>query len=159
MYFFDGHNLFDDADATYGKSWGMRDFLLRWDKPMIIVGMECGHGPDERLSEYTPYRARYGMFSRFEPQGEATMRWIVQDVKPMIDREFRTWAHREATGIGGSSMGGLMALYGLVRFNDTFSKGACISSALGFCQPQVMREMNSVYIHPDTRAFLSWGTR
>ena len=34
MYFFDGHNLFRDEDATYGKSWGMQEFLLSWDKPM-----------------------------------------------------------------------------------------------------------------------------
>lgn len=160
MYFFDGHNLFSDADATYGKSWGMADFLRRWDKPMIIVGMECGHVGQERLAEYSPYTgSRPGMFWLPNPLGDATMRWITDEVKPMIDREYRTWAHREATGIGGSSMGGLMAVYGLVRYNAVFSKGACISSALGFCQPQVMREMNSHPMHPDTRAFLSWGTR
>ncbi len=87
------------------------------------------------------------------------MRWIVQDIKPMIDREYRTWGHREATGIGGSSMGGIMAIYGLVKYNWVFSKGACISSATGYCMPQLMNDMRSSYIHPDTRAFLSWGTK
>ena len=43
MYFFDGHNLFFDRDATYGKSWGLKDFLDGWGKDMIVVGMECGH--------------------------------------------------------------------------------------------------------------------
>ena len=43
MYFFDGHNLFYDADATYGKSWGLKNFLDGWDKNMIVVGMECSH--------------------------------------------------------------------------------------------------------------------
>ena len=43
MYFFDGHNLFSDAEATYGKSWGLSAFLSRWNRPMIIVGMECSH--------------------------------------------------------------------------------------------------------------------
>ena len=43
MYFFDGHNLFWDEDATYGKSWGMKEFLEHWKKPMIMVGIECGH--------------------------------------------------------------------------------------------------------------------
>lgn len=43
MYCFDGHNLFFDEDATYGKSWGLQAFLRRWEKPMIVVGMECGH--------------------------------------------------------------------------------------------------------------------
>ena len=49
MYFFDGHNLFTDEDATYGKSWGMKEFLEGWDKDMIIVGIECGHDGYERL--------------------------------------------------------------------------------------------------------------
>ena len=43
MYMFDGHNLFYDSDATYGKSWGMKDFLDSWDKKIIIVGAECSH--------------------------------------------------------------------------------------------------------------------
>ena len=43
MYVFDGHNLFRDEDATYGKSWGMETFLNQWPKDMIVVGMECGH--------------------------------------------------------------------------------------------------------------------
>lgn len=159
MYFFDGHNLFSDEDATYGRAWRLKDFLDHWDKPMIIVGMECSHEGNGRLGEYSPYSAKTGMFKILEPKGDATMQWIVNEVKPYIDRTYRTWGHREATGIAGSSMGGLMSIYALVRYNDYFSKGACISSALGFCQTQVMREMNQCYIHPDTRAFLSWGTR
>ena len=51
MYFFDGHNLFRDCDATYGKSWGLMDYLSAWDKKIIGIGMECGHGEGERLSE------------------------------------------------------------------------------------------------------------
>ena len=51
MYMFDGHNLFYDSDATYGKSWGLKDFLDHWDKKIIIVGMECSHEGDQRLSE------------------------------------------------------------------------------------------------------------
>lgn len=51
MYFFDGHNLFDDSEATFGKSWGLKDFLKRWSKDMIIVGIECGHKGNERLKE------------------------------------------------------------------------------------------------------------
>ena len=43
MYFFDGHNLFYDSDATYGKSWGLKTFLDGWNKRMIVVGMECSH--------------------------------------------------------------------------------------------------------------------
>ena len=41
MYFFDGHNLYSDEDATYGKSWGLKEFLEQWGKDMIVVGIEC----------------------------------------------------------------------------------------------------------------------
>ena len=88
MYFFDGHNLFLDEDATYGKSWGLKAFLEGWGKRMIVVGMECGHEGQERLREYLPYPANKGSsFSRFEPTGDATMQWIIREVKPVIDRE------------------------------------------------------------------------
>ena len=55
MYFFDGHNLFLNEDATYGKSWGLKEFLETWGKQLIVVGIECGHEGQERLSEYLPY--------------------------------------------------------------------------------------------------------
>ena len=160
MYFFDGHNLFLDEDATYGKSWGLKEFLDTWGKPMIVVGIECGHEGQERLSEYLPYFANKGShFDQFEPMGDATMKWIVQEVKPMVDREYRTIPFRECTGIGGSSMGGLMALYAAVHYNRWFSKAACVSSAIGFCMRPLMADIRRNIISPDTRVYLSWGTR
>ena len=159
MYFFDGHNLFLDGDATYGKSWGLADFLDRWHKKMIIVGMECGHEGDERLSEYLPYPVKRGFLSRFDPLGDATMRWITEEIKPFVDRELPALPFRECTGIGGSSMGGLMALYGAVRYNAVFSKAACLSSAVGFCMPPLKRDIRACPFSPDTRVCLTWGSR
>lgn len=160
MYFFDGHNLFSDEDATYGKSWGLKDFLDGWDKKMIVVGMECGHEGEERLSEYLPYPADKGShFDRFEPMGDETLQWILNEVKPLIDLEYRTIPFRECTGIAGSSMGGLMALYAVVRYNRWFSKGGCVSSAIGFCMRPLMNDMRKNKLSPDTRVYLSWGSR
>ena len=160
MYFFDGHNLFTNEDATYGKSWGMKEFLEGWDKKMIMVGIECGHDGEERLSEYLPYHANKGSrFEIFEPMGQATMDWIVDEIKPLIDREYRTIPFRECTAIGGSSMGGLMALYAVAHYNRWFSKGACVSSAIGFCMRPLMSDLRKSAISPDTRIYLSWGTR
>ena len=159
MYFFDGHNLFKDQDATYGKSWGMEAFLNTWSKDMILVGIECGHDGYERLSEYLPYPAAKGShFAQFQPMGQETMDWIVHEIKPYIDSHFRTIPFRECTAIGGSSMGGLMALYAAVHYNQWFSKAACVSSAVGFCIRSVMKDMRSCPMSPDTRIFLSWGT-
>lgn len=160
MYFFDGHNLFLDGDATYGKSWGLKSFLDGWEKKMIVVGIECGHEGEERLSEYLPYPAnKSSWFGKFSPMGEETMAWIVREIKPMIDLEYRTIPFRECTGIAGSSMGGLMALYAAVHYNRWFSKAGCVSSAIGFCMRPLMADMRKNPLSPDTRMYLSWGSR
>lgn len=158
MYFFDGHNLFYDEDATYGKSWGLKDFMDQWSKKMIIVGMECGHEGKERLSEYSPYTMNTYFAGKIEGIGDETFKWIINEVKPMIDREYRTYSHREATGIAGSSMGGLMAVYGVTVYNDIFSKGACLSSAVTPCMALIERDLKKQRISPDTRVYFSWGT-
>ena len=75
----------------------------------------------------------------------------------MIDREFRTWSHREATAIAGSSMGGLMSLYGVLRFNSCFSKAACISSTIIPCFRKLCTDIRKSSLHPDTRIWLSYG--
>ena len=160
MYFFDGHNLFSNEDATYGKSWGLKEFLEGWDRELILVGIECGHEGDERLSEYLPYRVWFNRFFRkFKPMGGITMDWIVREIKPMIDREYRTLPDRAHTGIGGSSMGGIMSLFAGIHYNQWFSRAACVSSAMGFCMGPLMKDIQVSTIEPGTRFYLSWGTR
>ena len=156
MYFFDGHNLFFDEMATYGKSWGLKSFLDGWEKPVIIVGMECCHEGQGRLDEYCPYpRTMFG--HRIKPLGEATFQWIINDIKPMIDGWLRTWPHREATGIAGSSMGGIMSLYGAIAHNDVFGKAAPLSTGLRWSGKRLREELDRSPINADTRIFLSWG--
>ena len=51
LYMFDGHNVFFDEDATYGKSWGMAEYMDATETPLIIAAVECNHSPDNgRLS-------------------------------------------------------------------------------------------------------------
>ena len=156
MYMFDGHNLFFDSDATYGKCWGFKEFLDSWEKKIIIVGMECSHEGNNRLREYCPYH--WDSFAGpIDGIGEQTMDWIVYELKPRIDQMYRTWAHREATGIGGSSMGGLMSLYAAIRYNNTFSKAACLSSAISFCGKELRAAIAEKDLASDTKVFLGWG--
>ena len=159
MYFFDGHNLFHDSDATYGKCWGLKSFLDGWSKNMMIVGMECSHVGNERLEEYLPYPATTKSFGPLAVKGDKTLAWIVNEIKPLIDREYRTYPNRQCTGIAGSSMGGLMSIRGVVHYNHIFSKAACVSSAIGFCPKSVMEDVYAAPINPDTRVYLPWGSR
>ena len=89
MYFWDGHNLFYDSDATYGKSWGLREFLDSWAKDMIIVGIECSHEGTHRLDEYCPYDTSL-MGTAIRGEGERTLDWVTQSLKPYIASRFRT---------------------------------------------------------------------
>ena len=156
MYFFDGHNLFFNERATYGKSWGLKDFLDNWEKPLIIVGMECSHEGNARLSEYSPHKRR--MFGQdIQDMGIQTFEWIINDVKPWTDANLRTWSHREATGIGGSSMGGIMSLYGVIAHNDVFGKAACLATGVRRYERDLMRDLKGTDIDPDTRVYLSFG--
>ncbi|MCP1661281.1 alpha/beta hydrolase [Neisseria perflava] len=155
MYFFDGHNLFFDNQATYGKSWGLYDFMQAWPKKMMIVGIECGHEGNERLSEYSPYSFHSAFFGgRLNGLGHETMEWIVNDIKPYIDSTYRTYPFREATGIAGSSMGGLMSIYAVGKYNRIFSKAACLSSAI---LNELYADMEQCAIDSNTRVYLSWG--
>lgn len=125
LYMFDGQNVFFDADATYGKSWGVADYLDYTDTPLIVAAVECNAGPNnERLVEYSPYRFDDPTYGHFDGKGQETMSWFIHRFKPFIDHNFRTLPDREHTFIGGSSMGGLMSLYALLQYNDTFSRAA-----------------------------------
>lgn len=92
-------------------------------------------------------------------RGDETMRFIVDTLKPMIDATYRTWPFREATGIGGSSMGGLMSAYAVIRYNRWFSKAACLSSAIGPGMRALTEDLDRSELSADTRVYLSWGTK
>ena len=58
------------------------------------------------------------------------MSWFIHRFKPLIDQNFRTLPDRAHTFIGGSSMGGLMSLYALLQYNDTYSRAAALSPSI-----------------------------
>lgn len=159
MYMFDGHNLFDDREATFGVSWGLEDFLKEYLKEFIVVGIECDHRGSRRLQEYTPYPISNTFFGKADGDGAALMDWVVSELKPHIDKNYRVWPQRAATGIGGSSMGGLMAMYAVVHHNDVFSKAACLSPSVMICTDQLSDELFNNDIDPDTKIYWSFGGR
>lgn len=129
LYMFDGHNLFTDEEATYGKCWGLSDYLDRTKTPLIVAAVECNHEGDSRLSEYSP--VSFGFYGKkIVGRGKKTMDWLTGSFKPMIDGAYATLPDRAHTFIAGSSMGGLMTLYALAKYNRYFSKGAALSPSL-----------------------------
>ncbi|OGT56528.1 MAG: hypothetical protein A3E01_10625 [Gammaproteobacteria bacterium RIFCSPHIGHO2_12_FULL_63_22] len=119
LYMFDAQNLFDDATSFVGE-WGVDESLDALAKSdgieLIVVGID--HGDDRRISELRPWaHPRFG-----KAEGDQFLDFVVGTVKPFIDRNYRTRTRRKDTGIAGSSLGGLMAHYAVLRHPAVFSR-------------------------------------
>lgn len=158
LYMFDGHNLFRDEWAAFGRAWRMDRFLAQWEKPMIVIGIDCDQEGNNRLVEYSPYEMTVPPCGLIHGTGTAVMDWIIGELKPRMDERYPTIPFREATGIAGSSMGGLMAMFAVLRYNTWISKAACLSSSFRFCASQILEETEQSVLDPDTRVYLSWGS-
>ena len=160
LYMFDGHNVFFDEDATYGKSWGMKEYLEENRTPVIVVAVECDHGKDyARLKEYAPYSFRDPHFGPIEGKGPVYMDWMIRSLKPRIDRTYPTLPDRANTWIAGSSMGGLMSYYAVLAHNDVFSRAACLSPSVWFGREQLKRLTKEAELDPDTMIYMDYGSR
>jgi len=159
LYMFDGHNVFFDSHATYGKSWGMEKYMDQTRTQMIIVAVECNHGPDHaRICEYAPYSFTDPYFGKITGRGEVYMNWLIRDLKPVIDTSFLTLPGRDHTMIAGSSMGGLMSLYAVLKYNDIFFGAACLSASFHFCQDEMERLIKDAQISQNTIIYLDFGS-
>ena len=158
LYMFDGHNVFYDSHATYGKSWGMKEYLRKTKLPLIVVGVECNPEGNKRLSEYSPWGfSRWGLGDICGRGGE-TMEWIVKSLKPSVDAEFRTLSDRDHTMLAGSSMGGLMTVWAMMAYNDVFSCGAALSPCLFLNTGRMTAKIkNASFIKP-TRIYMDYGS-
>ncbi len=158
MYMFDGHNVFFDSDATYGKSWGMNSYMSWTRTPLIIVAIECNHNGDERLFEYSPFDFENSTLGKVRGKGKLYMDWMVNTLKPEIDAKYRTMPDREHTLICGSSMGGLMALYGATQYNHVFQRAACLSPSLWVSPVGVVEMVARADIKNDTCIYMDYGS-
>ncbi len=160
LYMFDGHNVFYDSDATYGKSWGLGEYLDACQTPLIVAAVECNHHPDNgRLSEYSPFTFYEPDLGQVEGRGQITMEWFTRVLKPEMDRNLRTLPGRRHTFIAGSSMGGLMALYALLEYNQVFSRAAALSPSLWVAPERVARMVRGCDVAADTVLYMDYGSR
>jgi len=160
LYMFDGHNVFYDDDATYGKCWGMKEYLDESQTPLMVVGVECNHNPKGgRLSEYAPFSFSAPKLGSITGRGHETMEWIVNVLKPLIDEQYPTLPGRYDTFVAGSSMGGLMSLYAVVQYNHVFSRAAALSPSVWFATRRLDEFLRDTPIRPDTVIYMDYGSR
>lgn len=158
MYMFDGHNVFFDTHATYGKSWGMGEYLDENHKQLIIVAVECTHNGNERLSEYSPVDFDMADVGHIHGRGREYMDWLTNTLKPYIDANYPTLADREHTSIAGSSMGGLMSLFAVCEYNHVFQKAACISPSFWIAKDRVLDIVANSEVGSDSSIYIDYGS-
>ncbi len=164
LYMFDGQNLFDDEEASYGKSWGLLKFLEESETPLMVVGVECNHHPENiapggRLSEYTPFDFGDPEWGSVKARGRITMDWFTKELKPYIDANYPSLPQREYTFIAGSSMGGLMTIYALCKYGKYFSRGAALSPSVGFSPEKVMDMIEKAKFRKNTVLYMDYGEK
>ncbi|MDO9548178.1 MAG: alpha/beta hydrolase-fold protein [Candidatus Marinimicrobia bacterium] len=121
LYMHDGQNLFDARTASFGNEWRIdeiADSLIQTGRiePLIIVGID---NTNQRTEEYSLIETGYNY-----------QHFVVDELKPLIDNQYRTIPDRTHTAVGGSSLGGLIAFIFLWEYDHIFSKAICMSPAL-----------------------------
>ena len=125
LYLQDAQNLFGEGSA-YGN-WKIDEKLsilkARGKGDLIVVAID--HGQEDRFEEYSPYKSRNGL-----GKGKKYAHFVAKTLKPFIDKQYRTRPERENTGIGGSSMGGLVSIYAGLMYPDLIAKMMIFSPSL-----------------------------
>lgn len=133
LYMHDGQNLFDAVTSFIGE-WEVDESVTKLIEQgyesTIVVGID--NGQTLRFDELSPPWERNSLGKQYitAPIGDKYADFIVETVKPYIDEHYNTKPQREYTGIGGSSMGGIISLYMGLKYADVFDYGIIFSPAL-----------------------------
>ncbi|MDQ2844367.1 MAG: alpha/beta hydrolase-fold protein [Acidobacteriota bacterium] len=157
LYLHDGQNLFDPATAFLGNHWGLDDVAEEMIQgghiePLIIVGVY--NAGTERMTEYTHVRDRRGRGGRARSYGKM----LVLDLKPFVDSKYHTLPDARNTGLGGSSLGGLVTLYLGLHYPGVFGKLIVMSPSLWWANQAIFREIAKLRHKLPPKIWLDTGT-
>jgi predicted alpha/beta superfamily hydrolase len=153
VYMQDGQNL-ADPDRAFAGTWNLQGAMHELGArsiEAIVVGIP--NMREGRVREYSPFHDhRLG-----GGDGDAYLAFVGRTMKPLIDKRFRTRPEREATGMFGSSMGGLISLYAFFRAPETFGFAGAMSPSIWFAGRAILAyiEKNRT---PPGRVYLDIGT-
>ncbi len=149
LYMHDGQNIIDPATSFAGVDWQVdetADQLIRQKKIEEIIVVGIYNSPD-RLKEYSD-----------TPKGRKYMKFLIKEVKPFIDITYRTQPDRSNTAVMGSSMGGLISLYLILKHPEVFSKAGCLSSTLGWRKGEILKLISKTkHLPKDIRIYFDHG--
>lgn len=155
IYMHDAQNLFD-AYTSYVGEWRVDETMLGLEEEgieAIIVGIPNNK---DRVAEYSPYLSSNKKIPN--GRGDVYLRFIVDTLKPLIDQDFGTLPARENTGIAGSSMGGLISLYGFLKHPTVFGFAGVFSPAYWFGKAAIFETVReSAFV--DGKIYMDIGGR
>jgi predicted alpha/beta superfamily hydrolase len=154
LYMHDGQNLFDRATSFSGE-WEVDELFDRLHaegkKVPIVVGID--NGGERRISEYTPWKnEQYG-----GGEGDEYARFVLETLKPYIDHHYRTLPGRENSAVAGSSLGGLISFYMILRYPEVFSMAAVFSPSFWYSR-EVYTFARAVKRKHPARIYMMGGT-
>ena len=165
LYLHDGQNVFDAATSFAGVEWGVDEAaqqLIRQKliEPLIIVAI--ANTGEDRIHEYAPTPARIDPPKRKRSKGllRSYGQFLTQELKPFIDRRYRTKREAEFTGLGGSSLGGLATLVLGLWFPDYFRRLAVLSPSIWWDDCAIYKIVEEIdeEAKPPLKIWLDTGT-
>ena len=158
LYLNDGQNLFDPATAFGGVHWQVGEAATRLIaeqkiRPLIIVGID---NTKDRAQEYIPYRSKDPRV--FNVKGKCYPDFLQREVMPLIEARYPVLKGPENTGLGGSSLGGLIALYTQLAAPGVFGRLLIESPSLFVANRKILDECRRFRIWP-SRVYVGMGTR
>lgn len=135
IYMHDAQNIFNNKTSSFGE-WNVDEKLDSLRAQVIIVGIE--HGNEKRIEELTPYKnTKYG-----GGNADNYLEFIVNNLKPKIDTQYRTKPNAENTAIMGSSLGGLTSYYAVLKYPKAFGKAGVFSPSFDYSKDIYTRTEN-----------------
>lgn len=177
LYMQDGQNLFDVSTSYKGVIWDIhssieRAIIKKKTEGVIVVALdnasvEDGHEAIGRLDEYSPWvnnkikalQNNSGIDRDVGGYGAKYGKFLVEELKPLIDDKYRTLTDREHTGIAGSSLGALISLYIALEYQEVFSKVGAFSTSVWFAEKELLDLIRNHAPDMPIKWYLDIGTK
>jgi predicted alpha/beta superfamily hydrolase len=165
LYMHDGQNVFDAATSFAGVEWGVDETAQRLIRrnliePLIIVGVD--NTGDNRIHEYTPTRGVIheagARKKRSRGLGQKYGRFLIEELKPFVDKTYRTRPEAEFTGLAGSSLGGLATLALGIWFPHVFTRLGVLSPAVWWDDEAIVDMVQDLDEKMPLKIWLDTGT-
>lgn len=156
LYLQDGQNVFDKA-TSIGEEWHVDETAQsliesRQIEPLIIVAIY--NTGEHRIDEYAPTKVA----DKGGGSADLYGRMLVEEIKPLIDRKYKTLPSAASTGLGGSSLGGLLTMHLGIKYPTAFNRLAVLSPSVWWDKRVIVREVEGLSAKLPLRIWLDAGT-